>query len=200
MVMVRESNKWEKITALSSLALAVLALIALVFSYRQIVEFHHEAQVQHLSEAVHDFDYGPVSKSLNALARKRVNQSKEALNVFDEDNAPSEMYDVADFFDYVGLLTKRGYLDKTDIWDTFGYYLFNFYADARPMIDAEQKKDRDMFANLTWLIDAIRQIEDDPKHQGAEDHPTPNDVYGFYSGYIDSAAGVPPAHGPQHKN
>jgi len=197
--MVRESSKWEKITALSSLALAVLALIALVLTYQQILEFHHEAQIQHLAEVVHEFDYGPVNSSFSALAKKRIDQDKETLNTLDENDPPSEMYDVANFFEYVALLTKRGYLDKNDVWESFSYYLFNFYADARPMIDEEQKQDRDTFADLSWLMDNMRQIEDDPTHRGVEDHPTPNDIYGFYNGYIDATSGIPPAHGLRHK-
>jgi hypothetical protein len=195
--MARESNKWDMITALSSLALALLALIALVFTYLQIMEFHHESQIQHLAEVVHEFDNGPVNREFNSLARKRVDQNTEVLKPLDKDEPPEEMYDISNFFEYVALLTQRGYLDQNDVWDSFGYYLFNFYADAKPMIDLEQHQDPDTYADLTWLVENMRQIED-KSHHGNEDHPTSDEIFLFYNGYVQST-GIPPAHGPRHK-
>lgn len=196
--MVRTSSKWERLTALSTLSLAVLAFVALVATYLQIVEYHHEAQIQHLAEVVHEFDNGPVSKAFNSLAQERVNLNTQTLKPMDEDDPPEEMYDIADFFEYVALLTQRGYLDKNDVWDSFSYYLFRFYADAKPIIEAEQKQDPDTFADLTWLVENMQRIEDSG-HHGSEDHPTPKDIYEFYSGYIKTTSGIPPAHGPRHK-
>jgi hypothetical protein len=71
------------------------------------------------------------------------------------------MYDVLNFFDHVGLLEQRGYLDKGDVWSEFSYWLFAFYSDARPLIDAEQKDDPASFSSFSALMD---DLEVESKH------------------------------------
>ena len=188
-----ESNIWEKLTAVSSCALAVIALTALIFTYLQITESRHESQIQHLAEVVHDFDSGSVRNSLSALATKRIDQKKQALSPLDPTNPPGEIYEVANFFEYVGLLTKRGYLDQNDVWDSFGYYLCAFYADSRPLIEVEQKGDPENYADMSWLEETLRQI-DEKSHSGRGSHCTQKDIYDFYDGEIETPSGVLPPH------
>jgi hypothetical protein len=197
--MTKESNGWDKTTAISSAALAVIAIATLWFAWKQIKEFRGEAQIQHLAEVVHEFDDGPIDKKLSSLAKIRVDADKDVLRPLDGNDAPGEMYDIANFFEYIGLLTKRGYLDKDDVWDNFSYYLFDFYADARPMIEAEQKKDADTFSDLTWLMDQMRTIEDQ-KHGGRQSHVDQDDIKDFYSGYLNTEETLPSRHPSRHKN
>ena len=196
--MNRESNKWEKLTAFSTMALAGFALIALVVAYRQILEFHNATQAQHLHEVVDQFDNGPISATLRALATKRVDQKRETLKSLDTDDPPMEMYDVLDFFEYVALLTKRGYLDKNDVWEMFSFSMFSIYADARPLIDDDQKSDPSQYAGFSSLMVDMQQIEA-KENRSADDHPSPKDIYLFYLGQAGAKAGSLPTRGPRTK-
>jgi hypothetical protein len=54
---------------------------------------------------------------------------------------PDEEYRLLDFFEGVGLLVNRGYLNDKDVWEEFGYWVFPLYVDSRDMLDQEQKDD-----------------------------------------------------------
>ncbi len=129
---------------------------------------------------IHQFEQPPVIDAWKSLARKRIDQKQQNLRSLDPDDPPDEMYDVLNFFEYVGLLAKRGYLDTTDVWDQFGYSMFHFYADARPVIDKEQKDNKVMFTNFSSLMSDLRQIEI-RQTGGILDHPSPDEIYGFYA-------------------
>lgn len=197
--MIRESNKWEKVTAFSTAALAGLALVTLVVAYRQILEFRSEAQAQHLAEVVNQFDNGPVSLKLHVLAAKRIDQKRQVLKSLDIDAPPMEMYDLLDFFEYVALLTNRGYLDKNDVWEILSFPMFNVYADARPLLNEEQKSDPSAYAGFSSLMADMQQIEAS-KNRGVDDHPSQDDIYGFYLGAFETNSGAPPARGPRKRN
>lgn len=190
--LIQKSVKvWEIVSAISTMVLAVTAILALGFARAQIAESRHEAQAAHLVEAVHDFD-GTVTAKLRLLARKRIDQKAKTVRLLDTDDPPSEMYDVLNFFDYLGLQAKRGYLDVGDAWDVFSYDLFNFYTDARPLIDAEQKDDSATFANVSWLMGSIGKLETN-RNRGIGDHPSQVDIYGYYSDLIETAGPLHPA-------
>lgn len=196
--MTRESNKWEKVTALSTAALAGLALIASLVAYRQILEFRNEARAQRLAEVVDKFDNGPVSLKLQLLAAKRIDQKTQMLKSLDTAAPPMEMYDVLDFFEYVALLTNRGYLDKNDVWEILSFSMFNIYADARPLLDDEQRSDPSSYAGFSSLMADMQHIET-KKNRGIDDHPSQDDIYSFYLGDVEARSGALPARGPRRK-
>jgi hypothetical protein len=110
------------------------------------------------------------------------------LRPLDKDNPPTEMWDVLNECDHLGLLTKRGYLDVSDVWSEMAYWLFDIYADAQPVIEADRKDYPASMVNCSWLIDQIRPIEvrDDA---GAQANPTQSDIYDFYDDVLDSKPG-----------
>ena len=56
------------------------------------------------------------------------------------------------------------------VWNVFGYWMFNVYADSRPIIDDEQKSDPAAYAELVRLMEGpMRQIE---KKEGRPDTMT----------------------------
>jgi hypothetical protein len=85
-------------------------------------------------------------------------------------------------------------LDVEDVWSELGYWLFNIYADARPVIDADMKDNPASMKECSWLIEAMRPIEA-KEDAGAQDHPSQNALYSFY----DSERDARPAKQPSSK-
>jgi hypothetical protein len=107
---------------------------------------------------------------------------------------PEEIYPVLDFFENVGLLTKRGYLNRQDVWDAFGYSMFNLWADMREFIDTEQKDTPATYEDFSQLMNEMREIDQQREH-GASDHPSPAQVYQFYSFEAQAQPGGPVSQG-----
>lgn len=103
------------------------------------------------------------------------------------DDAPSEMWDVLNNCDHIGMLTRKGYLAVRDVWSDMGYWLLNIYADAEPIIEADRKGDTTSdrkpspasMSDCTWLIEQMRPIEA-TEDNGTENQPSPQDLYNFY--------------------
>jgi hypothetical protein len=175
---------WERITAVTSLAIAVGGLGALVFAWFQIREMRDEARVQHLIALVDKFDSADQVAIRRSLALKRVDQTQKRLRPLDVSDAPIEFYDELGFCEDLGLLTRRGYLDPHDVWNEFSDWLFYLYADARPLLDAEQKHDPAEYRECTNLVESTRPIERQ-EAGGADDHPTEEELYNGYLGDIE---------------
>ncbi|MBZ5628397.1 MAG: hypothetical protein LAO06_05965 [Acidobacteriia bacterium] len=178
---------WEAVTATATAALVLTGMFALVFAYLQINEARDEARVQHLVQLVRDFDQPPMVDYRKKLAAKRIDSVKEQLRSLDVDDPPGEMYDLLNFFEEVGMLAKRGYLDKKDVWDSFGYWMFNLYADARPLIEEEQKSDPATYVDLANLMTDMVTI--DSQQHSTRAHPNAKDVYAFYQNEMESRTG-----------
>lgn len=191
------SSVWDRITALSSLILAAVGLIALIFTWRQlsemreesrsqIAEMHAEAQVQHLVAMTDRFDSTDRLAIRKALAEKRVDSAAKRLRPLDPDSPPVEFDQELAFCDDIGLLTDRGYLDRHDVWSTFGQWLFYLYTDARPYLDSLRSQAD--YAECKNLVESIRPIET-REGDSTYDHPSESDLYSNYMDDIESSSG-----------
>src|SRR5258708_23720483 len=79
-------------TAVFTGVLALTAVVALVIGYRQLKEFHAEAQVQHLLALDQKFDQEPMLTYRRVLAEKRLKNEEED---------PDELYPLLAFFETV---------------------------------------------------------------------------------------------------
>jgi hypothetical protein len=197
-------TKWDRLNALSTFALALLALFALVFTWvqiremrrqeavqreqsqQQIAEMREESKVQHLMELVGRWESPEQIVIRRNLALKRVDRKRGGLYKLDPHNPPVEMEEELDLCEDIGLLTKREYLDRHDVWDEFSEWAFYLYADAHPYLaslnDSDYKECRD-------LVETMRPIE---KSEGnGYDSPDEDDLYGVYLDDIDRAPGLP---------
>lgn len=93
-------------------ALAGATFYALFYAKAQIEEAHKEAQVQHLLGLVQQYDNEPMVTYRKRLAELRLKGEEE----------PDDLYNVLDFFETVGRLVDRGYLNESDVWDNFFRY------------------------------------------------------------------------------
>jgi hypothetical protein len=95
-------------------------------------------------------------------------------------------------------LTKRGYLDRHEVWNEFRDWLFYLYADARPLLDVERKDDPSEYMECTNLVESLKLIEA-KEAAGALDHPSEGDLYNDYIGDIERQLGQPANRGTRPK-
>jgi hypothetical protein len=177
---------WDAITAQKSEADAAIA------------EQRDEAKIAHLVEESAAFDEEPLYSERQKLARDRIDARRGVLLPMTYDDSPEELWDVLNECDHLGLLTQRGYLDAHDVWSELGYWLFNIYADAKPVIESDRRGDPDTgrkgepasMSSCTWLIEQITPIEL-KEDNGAELNPSQDDINAFYSGEIATPTRIP---------
>lgn len=160
----------------------------LLFAGVQIHELSEEARIQHLFERVREFDSPSLTSARKSLAFKRIDKDHARLRPLDLNDPPSEFYDQLNFCDDLGLLTERGALNRHDVWSEFSYWIFPIYADARPLIDAEQKDSPAVFRECSNLVESIRSIEI-REDASADDHPSEDDIYSYYSNEVEDQSG-----------
>jgi hypothetical protein len=100
------------------------------------------------------------------------------------DNKPhDEMNEaVINFFEDMGMLFRRNYLDREMVWDTFGYFARMWWSACRDYIAQERADagDNIFFADFEYLVERI--CEDDVKKRRktrAELEPSRADVKTF---------------------
>ena len=72
---------------------------------------------------------------------------------------PSDADDVLDFFEMIGLLVRRGALDKHVVWHNFFYWIHRYYLLAQDYITAVQSEDPTIWADLMELHRCLVLIE-----------------------------------------
>jgi hypothetical protein len=179
---------WEAITAIGTSALAVTGVAAIIYTHFQLRQSREHARIQHLRDLVREFDLAPMSDRRRELAVLRLG-AKDRILPLDEDNPLPCLYEILDFFEHIGLLVKRGHLDGVDVWDSFSYWMFNIFADARSLIEQERKDDPTVYSDLVELIEQIRTIE--KAKGGKNDSPSKEDIEGFYVYEKDRQLGAP---------
>src|SRR5260370_41744860 len=119
----------ERLTAIFTAIIAVTGVAALVYAHLQLREAHEEAQIQHLLAFDQQYRQEPMISYRRAYATKRLAGIED----------PPEEGRLLDFFETIGLLVNRGYLNDTDVWETFGNEIMPVYADSREIIEQDQK-------------------------------------------------------------
>jgi hypothetical protein len=155
-------------TAVFTGLLALITLVAVLVGYFQLRAFRTEARVQHLLQLDEKFTKEPMLSYRHKLAEKRLRNEKD----------PDELYQLLDFFETVGLLVKRGYLDEDDLWNTFSYSVFVLNADARQNLEQDQRDDPTTYAEFTYLVKCMERIE--AKNHGTFAHPSKEEIEDYW--------------------
>ena len=161
-----------------------------IFAYYQIKESREEARIQHLVEVVQQFDQPPYSDIRIRLAAQRIDTKQRIVRPLNVEDPPGEMIDLIDFFQHVGLLVRRGYLDEGDVYGEFADPMFLLYTDARPLIDARQKEEPAVWGDFTDLMQAMVRI-DQEDNAGVGNHPSQEDIYEEYNADAQVPTGGP---------
>jgi len=199
----RHANPWERILAISTAIAALGSLVAILIAVylangqikegrasleAQLKETRDEAKVEHLVDEVVRFNQPPLALSRVALAKARLDEKHKTVLPLDAENPPTEMWDVLNECDQVGILTRKGYLDVGDVYDELGYWLLNFYADAEPAVLADRKQYRVSEKDCTWLIEQLKALEmkyDDVRNLRL----SKEDLYWFYEEELRTKVG-----------
>jgi hypothetical protein len=97
---------------------------------------------------------------------------------------------------YAVHVSSEGYLDVGDVWNEMGYWLFNIYADAEPVIESDRKGDPTSdrkgdpasMTNCSWLIEQMRPLEV-KNDNGTDLNLKPDDLYDFYNSELAAKPG-----------
>lgn len=169
--------RWEAITAIFTLILAGATISALVFSWQQISEFREAERVHQLVEQKRWFNSPEFRAVRRSLGFQRLD-GQGKLKPIQADAAPQEMYDVLNYFDEIGLLEKKGYLNAEDVWFELGDWAFNFNEDGKLVIAHERQEDPYAYRNFERLVTTLQEIEIAKK--GKPRQPTKEELEDFY--------------------
>jgi hypothetical protein len=147
--------EWHAVTltALGTAALATVVFAALIVALWHLREVRQSAQIQRLLDLERQYSSQPLAVFRSTWAKKRL--AGEAQ--------PSEVRWPLDFFETIGLLVRRNYIDVHDVWETFGYTILCLFADAQEYLRAQQRDDATFHANFTKLAERMRAIETQEK-------------------------------------
>jgi len=166
-------------TAGATVVIAVTGLVALIYAGRQLGQARENERVKHLVEFNREFDSEPMVKWRRIVAEKRLKGI----------TFPDEALRLLDFFETIGLLVRRGYLDESDVWSTFSYWMFNIYADFRNDIEQIQREDENYYSDSCELLKRLHEIE---KEMGsADDRPSQEEIREFWDGEANIVPGSP---------
>ncbi|SRR5713226_8669750 len=174
----------DRLTAFFTAIIAVTGVVALAYAHWQLREAHEEAQIQHLLAFDQQYRQEPMISYRKTYATKRLAGVED----------PPQETMLLDFFETIGLLVNHGYLKDADVWETFGTEIMPLYADARDMIEQDQKADPTEYSNFVSLARRVESIEQE--HHGALVKPSKEDIKEFWQ---DETTISPNAPTPRHK-
>ncbi len=166
----------EMVTAVATGALAVTGIWALRFAKKQLKQDRDAARIENLERQMEAFDSERFLKIRKKLATLRI-RTGEFVPLLDDD-APSELYDILNFFEHLGFLVREKHLPAYQVWHAFGYWAFSLFYDARRVIEYEQADDPTTFDDFVWLIKRLQRIE--VRNCGHASVPSDGDIYAFY--------------------
>ena len=169
----------EGLTAFFTGLLCLVTLGAVIYAGVQVSDARGEARVQHLLTFEQEFQAEPLASFRSIVAQRRLKNEAHG----------NELYPILSFFDTVGLLVHRGYLDEDDVWETFSYWILDYYADNSQEIAELQREDANTYAQLSWLVRRMEQI--DRHHRGTGANPSKADLTQFYREESEVRAGIP---------
>lgn len=158
----------ELVTAAATVLIAITGVVALVYAAMQLKQGHDDEKIKHLLEFNKEFDSEPMTIYRRTVAARRL----EGIRY------PPEAYRLLDFFETIGRLEQRGYLDDVDIWAMFSYWMFNIYEDFRGAIEEVQDDDRNYYKNSCALLEKLYKI--DKKHGSASFRPSADEIKSFW--------------------
>jgi hypothetical protein len=166
----------DVVGAAATWVIAITGVVALIYASRQLKQARETEKVKHLVEFTREFDSDAMSKWRKIVAEQRLKGV----------GYPDEAQRLLDFFETIGLLVRRGYLDDNDVWGTFGYWMFNIYTDFREDIEQFQRDDDTYYQDSCELLERLRQIEH--KKGCNDDRPSRDEITEFWE---DEAKVVP---------
>ena len=70
-----------------------------------------------------------------------------------------EAEDVFDFFETIGLLLRKGALDKEMVWNTFFYWIHRYWITGSEYIADQQRDDPTTWEDFKYLHEQVIKVE-----------------------------------------
>ena len=172
-------KKPEFWTAFFTGLLSLVTLGTVIYGGMQLSDARKETRVQHLLTLEKEFQESPLAGFRSAVGKQRLARKEHG----------DELYPILSFFDTVGLLVHRGYLDDEDVWETFSYWILDYYADNAEEIAQLQKTDPNTYAEYSYLV--VRMEEIDKQRHRAGAHVSKDDLTQFYKEESQVRADLP---------
>lgn len=167
---------WEALTAIGTLALAVIGIVTVCYAIQQLNDFRRESRIKHLTDLVDQFERDPMAMYRRNLGAKRTESG--ILQPLDVENPPSEIHNVMNFFEHMGFLLEGGYLNLEDVSVEFHYWILHVWADARRLVAVEQTENPIYYEFFQKMVN--RLLEYDRPRTGVLPVPDDADLRDFY--------------------
>jgi hypothetical protein len=102
----------------------------------------------------------------------------------------SELVEVINFFEEVGLLVNRGYLDSEDTWEMFSDTVFPLFDGCKVSIREDQRSDANIFTNFVALYSALAKVE--KRRNGKAYDQSVTEIEAFWREELKTKQGTPP--------
>lgn len=146
---------WDDIkknpAVISALAASIGVMVAVYFHGRNLAATRLSNSAKMVNDAVARFDSQTMRKHRKDFSGKlKADQESVDLN---KAETP-----VLDFFEDIGLQTRRGILDQEMVWVAFGWWIIGYYnavKSPKNLIEQyrEDSKSIDMYREFEWLHD-----------------------------------------------
>lgn len=165
---------WEGVaTAFATCLIALTGVIALIFAWQQLGQGRDQAKIAHLVN--YDRDYRS-----DAMLRCRERLAKDCRSGL---NDPPSLGPLLDFFDTIGLLEQKGYLNTYEVWSTFGYTVLIIFGQFESLLRDWQREDKTSYTDFIELAERMRRVE--KKHGGPSAYPTQEELTDYWQAEID---------------
>lgn len=180
---------WEALTAIGTIALAVIALASLIYAIRQLGDYRRESRIEHLIGLVDQFEREPIAGYRRTLGAKRAPNGK--LVPLDLNDPPPELHDVMNFFEHMGYLLEGKYLNIEDVSVEFHYWILHVWRDAKKLIKSEQAENAIYYEFFEKMVN--RLLEYDRPRTGALELPSEAEIEDFYAeeSHLPSGSPIP---------
>jgi hypothetical protein len=139
----------------------LVAALSALFVWYQAHLLRFSLQVQSLLALDHGFREPDMRKIRHRAAQWLLEKPRKGDG--------SEVDEVLDFLDSLGLLVKRGGLDPQMVWHSFFYWIDGYRNAARDIIAEEQRKNPRVWEDLEHLYQRLHKVENEKGLQRQED-------------------------------
>jgi len=183
------SINWEALTAIGTIALALIALVSAIYAIKQLSDFRRESRIEHLMALVDQFERDPMAAHRRTLGAQRAPNGQ--LISLDLNNAPAELHDVMNFFEHMGYLLEGKYLNLEDVSVEFHYWILHVWSDAKRLIKSEQAENAIYYEFFEKMV--TRLLEYDRPRTGTLELPSETEIADFYAeeSHLPSGSPIP---------
>jgi hypothetical protein len=116
-------------------------------------------------------------------------RTKAASSAIKNEPDSPEMWEILNYFELIGVLVQRNYLEKELAWEMFAYYVFPLYLTTKDIVAEYATTDINTMTNFNSLHKTLVRIE--RAHNGTSDTLNGDDVRDFWEQELSTVAGAP---------